>query len=169
MTFTIPSGLQSLYQEYADSLLISDMTSSQCKLVYPGKREECPNCTFNSFGGTSTNVYKSGGPQPFNFGVCPLCGGAGYKEKETTENVRLRIYWSRRDWRKVGIDVQIPDAEVMTIGYLSDLPKCEQADEIVIPSGQSGYHNWSFELAGEPFPHGFGKDRYFVAFWKRTA
>jgi hypothetical protein len=168
MTFTIPSGIQTIYNEIADEFINSDLIGSDCTVVYPSIKEACVNCVQNTFGGSTPNVYRHGGPAPFNFGPCPVCGGSSFKETENTDTVRLRIYWSKKDWQSIKVPIQVPDGAVMTIGFLTDLPKIEQANEIILVAEQTMYKNWRYMLASEPFLHGFGKDRYFMAFWKRS-
>jgi len=168
VAFTIPSGIKEIYNEFADEMINNDLIGQDCTLIYPPKKEPCPNCVSNTFGGSSANVFRTGGPMPFNFGNCPMCGGSGFKETEITASIRLRIYWNRKEWKNIDIPVQVPDGAVLTIGFLTDLPKIEQANEIILIDKQSTYKNWRYVLAGEPFPHGFQKDKYFMAFWARA-
>lgn len=161
----IPDSAWAKYRTIADFFIDNDNIGKQCKLIYPPKKTTCSNCVTNTIGSTSTNVWRHGGPAPFNFGNCPMCGGNGYQEDEVSDNIRLRIYWSSRDWKKVA-DIQIPDAQAMIIGYISDLPKVRKAITIELVSEQT-HSVWATELAGEPFPHGFGKNRYFIGFVKR--
>jgi hypothetical protein len=102
---------------------------------------------------------------PFQFGGCPMCGGNGYKETEVTETIRLRIYWERADWIKVGGSINIPDAEVMIIGFMTDVPKIIRATSILLAKDQDELV-YSTMLVGKPLPHGFGRNRYFMAFVK---
>ncbi len=163
----IPSGLKTLYNQYADALIDHDMTSSLCTLYYPSRRENCTNCVFTGGfgGGGSSSVYRTGGPAPFNFGNCPMCSGKGFRESEQTEDIRLRTYVSRKDWRTIVPNIQNPDATMMTIGYLTDLPKILKCAHIEIMIHTSGYSKKLFVLDGKPFPHGFYHDRYCVAMW----
>jgi hypothetical protein len=161
---SIPSGVFNQYYEAVDWLINNNYTGHSCTLVYPPKKTVCENCTVNIIGGSSTNTYKHGGPAPFSFGNCPLCGGNGYHEEEVTGTLRVRIYWEKQAWKKYA-SVNIDDAEAMIIGYLSDLPNLIKANEIILINKQE-YANIRMVLTGQPFPHGFGKDRYFIAFLK---
>lgn len=164
MTLNIPNGLWDKYNEACEFFLESDYTSRECTIVYPPKRESCVNCV-KPVGMSSTNVYRHGGPAPFNFGDCPLCGGNGYKENETTDTVRLRIYWSRQDWIRIAGSIVSPDAEAMIIGYMSDLNKIRQASHIILAE-DNNEEIYRAIITGQPKPWGFGKNRYFVAFVK---
>jgi hypothetical protein len=165
MTITIPDGFWDKYREACDFFIDDNHIGKSCTLVYPARRIICDNCIVNTIGGTSTNSYKHGGLAPFNFGNCPLCGGNGYHEEEITDSIRLRIYWRQKDWIKVS-NISIPDADVQVIGYLSDLPNLRKANEVILVN-ETTHGEWRVILSGEPFLHGFGKDRYFVAFLKR--
>lgn len=165
MTFSIPNELFDKYREVCDYLIDHNNFGKACTIYYPPLKEECSNCETGLDGSTSTNVYRRGGPAPFGFGSCPLCGGNGYRETESTDSIRLRLYWSKKDWSKFG--VKIPDADVMCIGYLSDLPKFKRANSISLISEQK-HEDFRFVTACEPFPHGFGHNRYFICFLKRT-
>lgn len=162
----IPSGIFSLYYNVMDEFLENTYISSSCTVNYPAKKESCSNCVNAWFGGVNKNTYKSGGPAPFSTGNCPLCGGNGLKESISTDTLNLRIYWRRRDWIKIG-NVNIPDAEVQVIGFASDLPKILRATDIELVTGQN-YLKQKFQLANEPAMHGFGKNRYFIAYLKRA-
>lgn len=167
MAFTIPEEIFDIYNEVCDELISNDFIGKACTLYYKPNITECPNCIFDTFTGKSSNSYKAGGPISFTDSLCPWCNGEGTKETEVTESIRLRLYWSKKDWAKFSIPLTLNDAELMTIGTLTNMPKCKQAVYIRVITSQSNYGYWDFELSAEPFPHGFGKDRYFIAFWKR--
>ena len=163
----IPDSIATIYKTYADEFLTSDLTSYTCTLYYPPKREACTNCATTGFGGGNMNAFRHGGPAPVGIGSnCQICGGTQYRETEVTDEIRLRVYFSRKDWVRVA-PIQVPDAEIMTIGYLTDIQKIAKCSYIEVINRESGNLRMRFELAGEPFEHGFVKDRYFMAFWKK--
>ncbi len=165
MTINLPHGALDKYHEACDFFINDDIIGRACSVVYPPKKEICVNCTSKPVGATSTNIYRHGGPMPFKFGNCPLCGGNGYKEIETLETIRLRIYWERADWIKVGGSINVPDAEIMVIGFMSDLPKLLRSTEVRLAKDQNEAV-YRATLVGKPTPHGFGRNRYFMAFLK---
>lgn len=73
----------------------------------------------------------------------------------TSENIRLRVYYSPKDWNKVQV-VEFINGRIQVIGYMSDMTKLTRATYIVINSIK-------YKLATFPLGHGFG-NRYFVAF-----
>jgi len=161
----IPSGIFSIYYNAVDELINNNFIGKSCTIYYPPKKVSCVNCTVAHFGGTSRNVYRSGGPAPFT-GSCPMCGGNGFKEEETTDTLRLRIYWERKFWIKQG-NINLDDAEVMTLGFSSDLTKILRMNEILLVNEQNFIRD-RYSLAAPPFMHGFGHNRYFVAYLKRV-
>ena len=118
----IPNGIFEIYENAVDELLTNSYTSGEHTIYYPAIKVSCDNCTVGAFGGTHKNRYKSGGVAPFSFGSCPLCGGNGFKEEESTDTLRTRVYWQKKDWIKQG-NINIENSDVMIIGSSSDLPK----------------------------------------------
>jgi hypothetical protein len=94
-----------------------------------------------------------------------MCGGNGYKEVEITDTIRLRIYWEKSAWIRIGESTIMADAEAMVIGYMSDVPKLRRAVEIILAKDQKEAE-YRTVLLGKPYPHGFGRSRYFMAYLK---
>jgi len=168
MAINIPS---SVFNTYNEAVLLFTRTAT---LVYPEKREQCPNCYLNTMGtrNKSVSVYRTGGPYPFERGMpCPYCNGKGYKAIETTEDITLRIYWDRKSWVNIGIPIDIPDGSIQTIAYMTDLPKIEKA-KYMIPNydGIEKYDKGKYEKNGPSHPQGFKQNdtKYVVTFWNRT-
>jgi len=162
MTISIPDGFWDKYYEACDFFIDDNHIGRACTVVYPPKREACVNC-IKPVGTSSTNVYRHGGPMPFEFGSCPLCGGNGYKEVETTGDIRLRVYWNRADWIRIAGSIVAEDAEVMIIGYIADITKVKRATHLLLAKDNNeGVYRGS--LVGAPTPWGFGRNRYFQAF-----
>lgn len=163
---SIPDSVFQAYKDAADDL-ISQNFGINCRLVYPHRKIQCDNCIYDPVGQKSSNRYKHGGPAPFNFGHCPTCGGAGYKEDEQSEIIKMRVYFGSDNFKEVapGVDTQNADAQV--IGFIYDLPKFERANEIICHSDLENYGTFKFRRASQAFPHGLQKDRYFIAFLTR--
>jgi len=162
MSINIPDSVFEKYKEVCDYFLTNNNFSRSCTLYYPPIRIPCADHPFTQDG----NIYQHGGPAPIGGEPCVYCGGAGYKDKEVTDTIRLRIYWNKQKWIKAG-GVNIADADVQVIGLISDLPKLIQADSVELVNEQKQLGG-SYKLYSEPFYHGFGKDKYFVAFLKRA-
>ena len=170
MAINIPS---SVFTTYNEAVLLFTRTAT---LVYPEKKEDCPNCIMSNMGtrNRSISIYKPGGPYPFDRGMpCPYCGGKGYKAVESTDDITLRIYWDRRSWVDIGVPINIPTGSVQTIAYMTDLEKIEKC-KYMIPKydGIENYDvNAKFEKNGMSFPQGFKQNatKYVVTFWTRAS
>lgn len=75
--------------------------------------------------------------------------------EEVTENIKLRLYHSPKDWYKSNI-TQYVDGRVQILGYMADVTKLKRASEIRLDGS-------TYKLVTIPVRHGFG-DRYFLAF-----
>lgn len=155
--------LKSKYNEIASDM-IDSYFGKPCKLYFGTSKNVCPNCNFNPITKKSSNIYKSGGPNPFDGTICPHCDGEGFTYLETTETIKLRIYPSRKNWIKVDIPIAIQAGAIQTIGHIADLPKCRSAKYVTMNTETSGLLNCNYVLAGEPTIHGLDK-KFFVAFW----
>ena len=166
--FNIPTSVIDTHEWATDSFI--DTLGKTCQLVYPPKRTQCPKCFLDPRSGRSTNRYRSGGPVPFpNNTICPWCAGEGRKEKQATENINLRVYWSPREWIDIAPEQFKKSGDmVQVIGYLSQLPKVERAVEIIINHSISELTRLRCERAGEAVPHGFRQNRYFIQMLKRV-
>ena len=167
MPIVIPTGVFNVYNEAVE------LFERTVKLVYPEKKEQCPNCYLDTMGTRtrSVSVYRSGGPYPFTRGMpCPYCNGKGHKAVEVSDDITLRIYWDRKSWYNVGIPIDIPNGMIQTISYLSDLEKIEQC-KYMIPNydGIENYDKAKYEKNGPSFPQGFKQNttKYVVTFWNR--
>ena len=170
MAINIPS---SVFDTYNEAVLLFTRTA---KLIYPEKKQDCPNCIMSSMGtrNRSISIYQTGGPYPFDRGMpCPYCGGKGYKAVEASDEITLRIYWDRKNWVKTESSINIPNGGVQTIAYMADLDKIEKV-KYMIPQydGIQNYDvNAKFEKTGMSFPQGFKQNntKYVVNFWTRAS
>jgi len=165
--FTLPAGILDEHEWLSDFLLDGE-TGHTCTIYYPPKPTECDNCIFDPTTGRSSNIYKTGGPIPFqNHTICPRCGGAGRSTIRTTEDVKLRIYWQPKDWIDIGVKFDVAYGVAMTIGYMTDLPKIERAEKILLNTNILEMRRWFCKRAGEAVPHGFRQKRYFIQYVER--
>ena len=166
--FEIPSSLISTH-EYIVDALIEGSTGQVCQLVYPiTKNSLCPNCIYSPRQKKSSNIYKDGGPIPFEkHTLCPWCGGEGRTNRAVKEDIRLRVYWTPKDWI-VPKPVENPDGMAMVIGYMYNLPKIEKADTIMLNKKVGVYRKWIYEREGEAIPWGLSQDRYFAQMLRRA-
>ena len=95
-------------------------------------------------------------------------GEKSYREVETLEDIKLKVYWDNRSFVKVGSNIAVPDNSIQTIGMMTDLPKIINAKQLIVHKGIKDYSVMRFQRAGEHFPMGLRQDRYFGCFWERV-
>jgi hypothetical protein len=150
---TLPSGtfFQKFY-DIADQFITNPyMSNSECKIIYKDI-ESYTTSLGNPFAETGTNNFRSGTPNE-----------RSYKENIKSDIIRLRVYESSKNWIKSG-NIEIKDGRVQVIGFMTDIAKIKRASEIILFSDNPEYGSYKYELASDPFPHSFGRDRYFIAF-----
>jgi len=167
MAISLPSGV---FSKYNEAIVLFERT---CKLIYPEKRTECPNCIISTIGRSarSTSIYKSGGDYPFPRGMpCPLCGGVGYKATISTDEIPMRVYWNRKNWIDVGFQIDVPDNVIQTVSDMTHMPKIKKAQYMELKEHKiASYETFRFQRMGSSYPQGFKQNpvKYLVNFWER--
>lgn len=167
--FTIEAGFFDPFNEAAQAFFERKAT-----LIFPEKREECPNCYLSTFGTKtrSVSVFRQGGPYPFDEGMpCPYCEGRGYKQLEVNEIIPIQILWEIQSYYKKVLPIEIPQGSIQTIVRSTYTPKVEMA-KYLIPS-DSGIENLDikkYERFGPSYPLGFKHNpvKYMINFWKQN-
>jgi hypothetical protein len=149
----IPSQIFTIYETAADEMI--SVFGTDCLIKYPSDPVA-----------TATNVpefktSKSLRPFDNNPDQTFIHDDEEIKGSESSEVIRMRVYWTPKDFVKVG-GVLYPDVKIQTIGYYSDITKLKRCVEIW-PDVDKGF---CFVPAGDPIPWGLRKSRYCVAFWK---
>jgi hypothetical protein len=163
----IPQEVFDIYNEFADDF-INDNFGVNCTIYYPPKSIACSNCQTDPIGQKVANRFQHGAPSPFIARGCDFCGGSGYKESVVNETIKLRIYDEPKHWIKISSFANVADGDVQIIGFLSDSPKLQSANYIIVNSDQAVFGDFKYQLASECLPHGFKKNRYFIALLKRV-
>ena len=163
----IPTEVFDTYYSIASDFIDSNF-GVNCTIYYPEKKSICDNCIFDSFQKKSTNKYLAGGPISFTTGQCPRCAGTGYRSIADTDSIKLRAYFDKKKWIKMPVDINLVDSAVQVIGHMVDMPKILRASSVLVNSDIQGYKSFKYVLAGEPVPHGFGRNKYFVAMLTRS-
>lgn len=167
MTFSLPSGLIADYQEMAD-VFINDL-GRDCVLIYP-KKEACANCYTDTITGRSSGVYKAGGPTQFPAGsICPWCNGDGFFITETTETLKMRVYWNPRQflYPSQSMKEAAPGSVCEIRAYLTDFTKLSRCQFLKPNDVVNNFFSARFTRVGEMVPYGLGEDHYIVGYWKK--
>lgn len=166
--FTITNDIRQIASDAIDDLI--NQLGKPCRLYYPPKIVNCPNCTPDTIGHKSLTIYKSGGPVPFSFGACPICQGSQQQRFDVqTEIVTLLCAISPKDWFIKMPNIRVPDGMMQTKGYLRDAPKIQRCENMVVETQIEGYKRMIWQLQSDIFDVGnIIQGRYFVALWRRS-
>lgn len=167
--FTLSSNLFDPFNQAAQALF-----ERKAALIFPEKREECPNCYLSTFGTKtrSVSIYRQGGPDPFDEGMpCPYCEGKGYKQVEVSETIPIQILWEIQSFYRKMMPIEIPQGSIQTIVRSTYTSKVEMA-KYLIPH-DSGIENLDikkYERFGPSYPLGFKDNpvKYMINFWKQN-
>lgn len=151
---SIPDAVFAKYEEFVDSMI--DTFGIACKLIYTQQTEVItPGLDY-------PKQQRTMAPNAIGGFVR---GSTSYKDVEQTEDITLRVYWTEKDWKKIG-NFDIPEGSIMCIGYLSDMSKITKAKHLLVHSEMD--QELRFERSGETFPWGLKQRRYLVSTWKRA-
>jgi hypothetical protein len=165
--FSLPAAIFDEYDWTAD-WLIDGPIGQIVTLVFPPKPTQCDNCKLDVDTGRSSGIYNGSGPFPFtNHTVCPRCMGEGRYEADRTSAIRMRLYWTAKDWVKTGVRIVAGECDVMAIGYMSDLPALKRAKAVIMPKDIEELIRYRCERVGKAIPWGFRQKRYFLQFFKQ--
>ena len=159
MPITIPQSVFDKYYDVVDSTFT--IFGVTCQLVYMETVEEIVNTYNNIPSNKSINAHRRKQEQYVRQNKV-------IKEVETTEDIKIKVYWDSKSWIKVGGDMVIPDNSVQTIFYATDLGKITRAKELIVHKDIKDLREMRFTKFGEPFPLGLKQIRYFGCFWERS-
>lgn len=157
---TIPSGVFTKYAEFADAMLASNGFGIACKLVYTEKIQTIDQTVPNIKQRKVMNLQNISPDSGFKR------GDTSFKTVETTEDITLRVYWDKKDFKRFG-NIEVPDGSIMTIGKYSDLSNINKAKALLINTDKTGHIEWRFTKSSEPTMHGLDNN-YFMCFWSRA-
>jgi hypothetical protein len=161
MPINIPESVFTKYYDIIDST-ITDIFGVDCTLVFVENVEEISNTFDNIPQNKSINAHRQhiGDYKREN---------KTYKEVETTETIKLKVYWNSKDWVKVGNNIVVPDNSIQTIFFATDLDKIMRAKHLLVHQNIETLREYKFTMFGEPWPMGLRQNRYFGCFWERAA
>lgn len=152
MAFTIPSAVFTPYYEACDEL-INNAYIGKTITLYRTESIAVNDGQLNLAGGPSINVGPDGELDDYS-----QFGGTSYKQVESTTTMRVRWYEDPKDWKRL-VELVIPETKVIIIGFIGDLNKLRDANQI---GRDFGGKTQKYVLSTEPRTHGFGED-YFLA------
>jgi len=160
MPINIPESVFDKYYDIIDST-ITNIFGIDCELVFTEKVEEISDSFDNIPHNRSINVHRRSNTDYKR-------GEKSFKEVETRETIRIKVYWDSKSWIKVGGDIVVPDNSIQTIFFASDLDKIMRANYLHVHKNIEELRDYKFTKFGEPFPMGLRQNRYFGCFWQRA-
>lgn len=160
MPIRIPESVFEKYYDVIDST-ITDIFGIDCTLVYIQEVEEIVD--------PDDNYPDNRGINPRRRTDGTRRGNKVIREVETTETIRLKVYWDRKDWRKVTSDIVLPETAIQTIFFDKDLERVMRANYLIVHNAIKDKKEYRFEMAGEPWPMGLRHYKYYGCFWERAA
>jgi hypothetical protein len=145
------------YTEMTDLMLTS--FGNKCFLVYHNQIQpiQTPNSLIQK---KVMNLQQSSDKNGF------ARANDEFKIQETREEVKLRLYWDKKDHKKYG-NLDLPDGSLMTISDYSGLSKINRCVFLVVFADKEGLTEMKFEKACQAMPYGLNNSQL-VCFWKRV-
>lgn len=166
--FTLTPSIKGIAQQ-AITDLISQL-GKDCTLIWPPRATPCPDCLPDLIGKKSSNRWRTGGPVWFPDGsICPMCQGKGQLFEEKTKTIKMLCAWSPKDFfLKVPFNIQVPDNQIQTKGFIADMPDVLQARRMRVESAVQPYIHYEFDLKTEPIdPGNIVQGKFWIARWER--
>lgn len=156
-------------RDFQDNAL--DTLGKLHKLIFPPIYVDCSNCLSPAVSTYTDNVGIHGGPIP---NLCGFCGGTGKTQQEVTDTILLEVDFSPRQTPKVvqvnAPGVQLPWDLIMVKGYLKDLPKLQQCEEVQINLPSFPVTSGKYRLSGDGLDaFNIIQGRYFLAILTRIS
>ena len=160
MPVNIPQSVFDKYFDVIDSTF--DIFGVTCQLVSIEKKEVIIYNPDNNLPDINTinDHRRNGGDR--NRGTKTI------KEVEVLTDIKLKVYWDAKQFIRISENLVVPDAEIQTISFMSDLPKIQKAKQLIVHKGIKDYKEMRFVRTGEPIPMGLKQNRYLGCFWKRA-
>jgi len=162
MAINVPQSVFDKYFEVIDSTF--DIFGVTCQLVSIEKKEKIVYNPDNNLPDVNTiNDHRRGGGDRDR-------GTVTIVETEVLTDIKLKVYWDKKQWTGITDAIQIPDGSIQTISYMTDLPKINKANYLIPHyDGIEKYDEMRFQKSGSSYPQGFKQNetRYVVTFWSR--
>lgn len=162
----ITQDFKDLHTNMISALLEDTALTTKCSLIYENTRfEVCNNCIYSALGGRSSRIYKIGGPNPFNNGVCPVCGGQGKIYFSSTTSLYLMTIFNKRDW--IITNPNAVDINLQTMSLISTFDDIQRCSFLTIDDSKyAKYNGVRFIRDGSPVPCGFDDNNFIITSWK---
>jgi len=132
-----------------------------CDVVYSGPSQSTPAVITNNIPQTnSINSRRRLSDLEYDFQDETI------SQTETSEKVKIRIYWDAKEWYTVYGLTKVPENQVMMLTHLEHAEKLSQA--IKIKFTDKFQKVYIFTRVSKPVPYGFAKDKYSSSIWEQV-
>lgn len=161
----ITDNLIGVYQSRIDAMI--NQLGKSVLLEFTPIKTPCPNCVFDMIRGRSKNLYRTGGPVPFDRGrKCPYCKGRGFLETASEKCIRCLIGWNAKDAADYGISVSRTQNVVRFKTYLYNFEDLVRAETAISNYASRGIVTLRVKRIKQPIITGLREDRYCISFWE---
>jgi hypothetical protein len=140
-----------------------------CLAEYTPSFSDCSNCEYDPISKQSSGVYKEGGPNPFRFGKCPICNGAGRIPTKNTETLQLMPIWDYKKWfnySALEARTLLSQGFVQTMSLIDTYDRIKNTKSVTLDVSLNSMKPTKFEREGEPSPIGMGANKFLITLWK---
>ncbi len=139
---------------------------STLKLYFEPILIACTNGVDN-IGQKSYNFDLGGNNVPLHEG-CIFCNGSGFKQEESYVEIVARTYFTQKEFKKLGMKIDIPEGSMITISLLNTLPNIQRCIYCVATKDNQGYGVKKYEKSGEYIPFGVRRGNEVLQMWKKS-
>ena len=157
----ITQNLINKYNYAIQEVIRANLTPA--RLIYPStKWIECTNCSTDIFAG-SPNPYLRGK----NSTSCPVCGGVGKIQIETTEDMTIAVVFNYKKFNNIipGM-VVTPMGDAYTLSEIGTIKQIKTCKAIVFNTNLEAFNQHLYTRDGEPNPVGLSDPKFLITYWK---
>jgi len=168
----ITPELQDLFNQGVSELLDPTNTLTvKCRIIYPATTYDVSD-TPSLVGKPHAFHYITGAPIPPSAFADPAEGPTEQKAIQTTEDIDVIAVFDPKKFVGGNLSDIIKEADpytyVQIMGFISLLPKIQQAQEFIVNTENENYNRMRYVRLSEPTPLGLFDKNYFLCVLKRA-
>lgn len=169
IVISLPADVKKFIEDSQTDMLDPSIFGKQCLLRLPPIVSNCPNCLPDSAGSKSSNIYLTGGPQPFvNGQICPVCLGNYSIESDNNTTIYGSLEFKFDNFLPIlKLNVRHPQNSIQIRTYsshITDIKNCLLLETLIdVPNG-----NYQYKLLGEPIIPSKFTTKFCYSVWERA-
>jgi len=140
------NSLKTIWKELADQSY--DIFGSEVEFFYRRIKSDESLIENNIF--NSVNIK---GKEPSRF----------YLEEDTSETIKVKLYWKRKEWNRIVGDITIPDNGLLMLSKITDYEKIKDA---IYAEFKNSTDVYKLTMSAKQIPHSFNSDKYVLTIWE---